>query len=100
MWAPAPAIGIDLGTSYSSVSVWQNGKVETIPDEFGGKRIPSYVSFSDLERLMGNSAKNQMNLNSENTIFEAKRLIGRKYDDRMIKENMKFWPFKIIKCLL
>ena len=97
MWAPAPAIGIDLGTSYSSVSVWQNGKVETIPDEFGGKRIPSYVSFSDLERLMGNSAKNQMNLNSENTIFEAKRLIGRKYDDRMIKENMKFWPFKIIK---
>ena len=91
------AIGIDLGTTYSCVSVFQNGKVEIIPDDTTGeKTIPSYVAFTDEERLIGYPAKNQSAANPMNTVYDAKRLIGRKFSDRTLKEDMKLYPFKIV----
>ena len=93
----APAIGIDLGTCYSCAAVFQDGKVEIIPDESGEKTTPSYVSFTDTERLLGSAAKNKMTRNPLNTIFDAKRLIGKKFLDREVQEDIKHWPFKVIK---
>ena len=93
----APIIGIDLGTCCSCAAVFQNGKVEIIPNDLGEKTTPSYISFTDTERLFGTTAKNKMTRNPLNTIFDAKRLIGRKFLDKEVQEDMKNWPFKIIK---
>ena len=93
----APAIGIDLGTSYSCVGVWQNGKVDIIPNEYGERTTPSYVAFTDTGRLIGEEAKNKITRNPSNTIFDGKRLIGRKFEEREIQDDMKLWPFKVVK---
>lgn len=89
-------IGIDLGTTNSAVSIWKNGAPFVIPNEYGDRTTPSWVSFTTTERLVGRAAKEQALSNPSNTIFNAKRLIGRTIDDNSIEEDIKSWPFKVM----
>eukprot|EP01130_Rhizamoeba_saxonica_P009999 TRINITY_DN408_c2_g1_i1.p1 TRINITY_DN408_c2_g1~~TRINITY_DN408_c2_g1_i1.p1 ORF type:complete len:652 (-),score=236.47 TRINITY_DN408_c2_g1_i1:59-2014(-) len=91
-----PVIGIDLGTTYSCVGVWKNGRVEIIANDQGRRITPSYVSFQDGERLVGDSAKNLASMNPENTVFDVKRLIGRKFHDKTVQADKKLFPYRIV----
>lgn len=88
-------IGIDLGTTNSVVGVWENGRVEIVPNDMGNRTTPSCVAFTPEERLVGNSAKNNLLIDPTNTIYDVKRLIGRKYVDPTVKADSQYWPFKI-----
>ena len=90
------AIGIDLGTTYSCVAVWKNNQVEIVPNEQGARTTPSYVAFTDTDRLIGDAAKNQSSQNPENTIFDAKRLIGRNSSEPATQQDIKHFPFNVI----
>jgi heat shock protein 1/8 len=89
------AIGIDLGTVNSCVAIWQNERVEVIANDQGNRTTPSFVAFTDTERICGDSAKNQANSNPQNTVYDAKRLIGRKFSDRTVKSDVGMWPFSV-----
>jgi len=91
------SVGIDLGTTYSCVGIWQHGQVEIISNDQGYRTTPSYVAFTDSARLVGEAAKSQVAMNPENTVFDAKRLIGREFQDSAVQKDMKTWPFKVIK---
>ncbi|RYR43432.1 hypothetical protein Ahy_A08g039855 isoform A [Arachis hypogaea] len=92
------AIGIDLGTTYSCVAIWEerNSRAEIIHNDQGNRTTPSFVAFTDSQRLVGDAAKNQASTNPTNTVFDAKRLIGRKYSDPVIENDLKLWPFKVV----
>ncbi len=91
-----PVVGIDLGTTYSCVAVFKNGGVEIIPNEQGSRITPSVVAFTDEERLVGEAAKNQSTINPTRTIYDVKRLIGRKYNDKTVQHDKKYLPFDIV----
>jgi len=90
------AIGIDLGTTYSCVGWWKDNRCEIIANDQGNRTTPSFVAFTDTERLIGDGAKNQASMNPENTIYDAKRLIGRKYSDPIIQNEISNFPFEVI----
>jgi len=89
------AVGMDIGTTHSCVGVWRNGKCEIIASDTGSRTTPSYVAFTDTERLIGESARNQAAANPKNTVYDAKRLIGRDFNDANVQADMKLWPFKV-----
>ncbi|KAL6126617.1 hypothetical protein ACLB2K_074664 [Fragaria x ananassa] len=91
------AIGIDLGTTYSCVAVWQHDHVEVIVNDQGNRMTPSYVAFTDTEQMAGDTAFNQVMRNPTNSIYDAKRLIGKKFNDASVQSDMKLWPFKVIE---
>ncbi|EOO03595.1 putative hsp70-like protein [Phaeoacremonium minimum UCRPA7] len=93
----APAVGIDLGTTYSCVGVFRDDRIEIIANDQGNRTTPSFVAFTDTERLIGDAAKNQVAMNPQNTVFDAKRLIGRKFSDSEVQADMKHFPFKVIE---
>ncbi|KAL2140018.1 hypothetical protein VTI28DRAFT_4326 [Corynascus sepedonium] len=93
----APAVGIDLGTTYSCVGVFREDRCEIIANDQGNRTTPSFVAFTDTERLIGDAAKNQVAMNPHNTVFDAKRLIGRKFTDPEVQADMKHFPFKVIE---
>ncbi|KAK3683467.1 heat shock protein 70 family [Podospora appendiculata] len=92
----APAVGIDLGTTYSCVGVFREDRCEIIANDQGNRTTPSFVAFTDTERLIGDAAKNQVAMNPANTVFDAKRLIGRKFSDAEVQADMKHFPFTIV----
>merc|ERR1712054_400028 len=89
-------IGIDLGTTNSCVGVWQNNRVEIIANDQGNRTMPSYVAFTDEERMIGEAAKNQSAMNPTKTIYDAKRLIGRNYSDEHVQNDKKLWSFEVV----
>lgn len=91
-----PVIGIDLGTTYSCVGIFKNGRVEIIPNELGNRITPSQVAFTDDEKLVGEAAKNQGASNPLRTVFVIKRLVGRKFDDKEVQRDIKYLPYKIV----
>ena len=91
-----PIIGIDLGTTYSCVGIFKNSQVEVIPNELGNRITPSVVSFTDQERLIGEAAKNQASMNPSRTVYDVKRLIGRRYSDTTVQYDKKYLPFDIV----
>ncbi|GKE48687.1 heat shock cognate 70 kDa protein-like protein [Tanacetum coccineum] len=93
------AIGIDLGTTYSCAAIWmgRNNRVEIIPNEQGNRITPSCVAFDGSELLVGDSAKNQIARNPTNTVFDVKRLIGSRFSDPQVQNDMELWPFKVIE---
>ncbi|ORY50150.1 hsp70-like protein [Neocallimastix californiae] len=97
--AKVSSIGINLGTTYSCVGVWQNDRVQIIPNDQDNRTTPSFVAFTDSERLIGDAAKNQAAMNPTNTVFDAKRLIGRCFNDAEVQSDIKHWPFKVIEKL-
>ena len=92
------AVGIDLGTTYSCVGVFRHNRVDIIANDMGNRTTPSYVAFTEDERLVGDAAKNQAAMNPTNTVFDAKRMIGRKFSDPIIQKDMQHWPFKIVRA--
>ncbi|GJN31051.1 hypothetical protein PR202_gb19405 [Eleusine coracana subsp. coracana] len=92
-----PAIGIDLGTTYSCVAVWRHNRGEVIVNDQGSRLTPSCVAFTGAERLVRGAAVNQASQNPTNTVYEVKRLIGRRFSDESVQEDMKNWPFKVMK---
>ena len=91
-----PIIGIDLGTTYSCVGIFKNGQVEVIPNELGNRITPSVVAFTDEERLIGEAAKNQATVNPTRTLYDVKRLIGRRYTDKTVQYDKKYLPYEIV----
>jgi heat shock protein 5 len=92
-----PIIGIDLGTTYSCVGIFKNGKVEIIANDQGNRITPSWVAFTETERLIGEAAKNQAAMNPENTVFDVKRIIGRRWEDTEVQRDVKIFPYKLIE---
>ncbi|KAJ6439633.1 molecular chaperone DnaK [Purpureocillium lavendulum] len=91
-----PAVGIDLGTTYSCVGIFREDRCDIIANDQGNRTTPSFVAFTDTERLIGDAAKNQVAMNPHNTVFDAKRLIGRKFSDAEVQADMKHFPFKVV----
>jgi heat shock protein 1/8 len=89
-------IGVDLGTTFTCIGLWENNRVEIISNEQGNRTLPSYVAFNESERLVGEAAKNQCALNPTNTVFDAKRLIGRRFSDPLVQSDIKHFPFKVL----